>query len=306
MNVINNDYIQLDMPNILFERRKIDQDTTVLITADNTTVAPFILPLILRLARARPQWNFVAVRRYMVSDSMYNVNRFAVSVGNTHLGEIWKSTGNNGSEVGINNDRMSTSRMRGNASNTKDLKKAFKLVTQNFHVLTVAEDISNTLKVAATTVSSLCSESHWAFHSKYNVLKHFLETYTINNWDHVKQMAIEAGVNATSLDGMLEAYKSRLATEALNKAMDDNSGTTVLIRDEKYVLVTGGVTSILDTDQLPLHIKRSVGILKMVENRTCVEGHGVRLEKDKFFVSSKEGVTPVSVDRCITSGVLHL
>jgi hypothetical protein len=94
-----------------------------------------------------------------------------------------------------------------------------------------------------------------------------------------------------TLDGMAEAHQAKLATQDIAVSLGTGAGATVMLRGDEYVVVINGVTSIFDTDHLPPHIKRSLGILKMVENHTYIEGHGARVDKDKFFVSSKAGVT---------------
>lgn len=288
MNEIENDYISLGMPNILFESRKNVTNHTE-VTAANTTIHPFMLPLMKRLAQARPQWKFVTYRRSLanMSDSMFNVTTFDVYEGSNKLGRIWKTYENRGDVVCINNERMENHRQRGSYTSTQDLNKAFKLVTKNFHGPTVAEAVADAFDKARSVVGGLAVKHRREFDYKYQHLSNFLEAYTMQNWEHIRQLATDAGVSPMTLDGMIEAYEAKLATSKINNAISSESGATVLIRGDEYIVVINGVTSIFDTDHLPPHIKRSVGILKMVANHTYVEGHGARVDKDKFFISSR-------------------
>ena len=289
MNEIENDYTTLGMPNILFEQRKNSTNNTE-ITADNTLVDPFIFPLMKRLAQARPQWKFVAGRRRVASNSnFFHVSAFEVYEGNAILGRVWKDYENRGDVICINNKRMSAERQRGSASTTQDLKKAFKLVTKNFHGLTVAEAVKDAAGEVHAVVFNLHNKNRAEFHHKYDTLSPFLMAYTMNNWEHMRQTAIDVGISPALLDGMPEAYDAYKATRDINNTMGDDTGATVVIRGDEYIVVVGGATSIFDTEHLPPHIKRSVGILKLVEEQTFVEGHGARVAKDKFFVSSKAG-----------------
>lgn len=291
MNEIENDYITLEMPNILFEQRKKDIliPNNAEVTADNTKTNSFMFPLMRRLAQARPQWKFVAYRRHTVGDAMFNVLAFDVYEGNAKLGRIWKTYESRGDVVCIDNDRMASGRQRGSCHTTQDLKKAFKLVTKNFHGPTVAEAMSSAIEKANGVVSMLVAKHRRDFDSKYQHMYDFLMSYTMNNWEQMKQLAIDAGVSPMTLDGMAEAYDAKLATHEISVAVMNGTGATVLIRGDEYIVVINGVTSIFDTDHLPTHIKRSVGVLKMVEDSTYVEGHGARVSKDKFFVSAKAG-----------------
>lgn len=285
MNEIENDYVTLGMPNILFENRKNNTE----VTAANTTIHPFMFPLMKRLAQARPQWKFITNRRHMAGDSMFNVSTFDVYEGSNKLGRIWKTYESRGDVICIDNDRMSNNRQRGSSTNTQDLNKAFKLVTKNFHGPTVAEVVADALDKTRSVVGGLAVKHRREFDHKYQHLSDFLMTYTMKNWEHIRQLAIDAGVSPMTLDGMAEAYDAKLATQEINSAISTDTGASVLIRGDEYIVVINGVTSIFDTDHLPTHIKRSVGILKMVENHNYVEGHGARVDKDKFFISSKAG-----------------
>lgn len=291
MNEIENDYIPLGMPNILFENRKNVTNNTE-VTAANTTIHPFMLPLMKRLAQARPQWRFVTYRRslsHTSSTMMFDVSSFDVYEGSNKLGRIWKTYENRGDVICINNERMENNRQRGSYTSTQDLSKAFKLVTKNFHGPTVAEAIHETFDKTRSVVGGLAVKHRREFDIKYSNLSNFLEEYTMKNWDHIKQLATDAGISSMTLDGMIEAYEAKLDTSEINNAISTESGATVLIRGDEYIVVINGVTHIFDTDHLPPHIKRSVGILKMVANHTYVAGHGARVDKDKFFVSAKAG-----------------
>lgn len=290
MNDIEYNYIAMELPNILFEQRKSDAGAATPVTNSNTQTHPFLLPLMLRLAQARPKWKFVAQRRNLPTpDGRYALTSFIVYEGGETLGRIWKSYENRGDVVNIDNPRMQEARQRGNSTSTQDLKKAFKLVTKNFHGPTLNEIVKDAIETAHNTVSVLTHRTQVDFYKKYGALSDFLVAYTMNNWDHIKQMAIDVGLSPASLDGMSEAYDAYKATRDISNTMGENKGATVLIRGDEYIVVREGATAIFDTDHLPSHIKRSVGILKMVDNQTYVEGHGARVSKDKFFVSAKEG-----------------
>lgn len=288
VNDIENDYIGLELPNILLEVPRSRPPTA---SSADTTVSPFMFPLIKRLAEARPKWKFVAYvhRRYPQGGGMYNVANFDVYEGNTCLGRVWKGYSARGNVVCIDNDRMSDARQRGPHTATTDMNKAFKLVVKNFRGRSLNEMVKEAVGVTTSTVHTLAYSYQSSFDRKFANMNDFLVSYAMNNWDHMKQEAIGAGIGPASLDGLEEAYASRKATKEICESLTNNKGATVLLRGDEYVVVINGAVSIFDTDHLPSHIKRSIGILKMVENDTHVEGHGVRTAKDEFFVSSTQG-----------------
>lgn len=288
VNDIENEYMSLELPNILLEAsrgRLISGPLT------NTHTSPFIFPLIKRLAEARPKWKFVANvdRRSSKGGGLYLVSHFDVYEGNIKLGMVWKGYTGRGDVICIDNDRMTTDRKRGSCTSTNDVNKAFKVIVKNFRGPSLNELVKEAVGSTTTIVPTLAYQYRSTFNRKFSGMNDFLVSYAMNNWEHMKQEAIDAGINPVSLDGLEEAYVALKATQEINDSLANNKGATVLLRGDEYVVVINGAVSIFDTDHLPSHIKRSIGILKMVENNKYVEGHGVRTAKDKFFVSSTQG-----------------
>lgn len=288
MNAIENEYIPLELPNILLEVSRSSASTA---SSADTATSPIMFPLIKRLAEARPKWKFVANvnRRFPKGDGLYVVANFDVYEGNTNLGRVWKGYSARGDVLCIDNDRMSNTRQRGSYTSTNDVNKAFKLVVKNFRGPSLNELVKEAVTGTTSTVHALAYYHRSTFNRKFADMNDFLVSYAMNNWGHMKQEAIDAGISPVSLDGLEEAYAALKATKEINDSHTDNKGATVLLRGDEYVVVINGAVSIFDTEHLPSHIKRSIGILKMVENNTHVEGHGVRTSKDKFFVSSTQG-----------------
>lgn len=287
MNDIENDYISLELPNILFEVPKSRASSA---TAENTKTSPMLFPLIKRLVEARPRWKFVANRRWPGNvGGEHIVPHFRVYEGNICLGSIWKTYHSRGDVICIDNERMADARERGAYTSTTNVQKAFKLVVKNFRGPNIGELVKDAVSKSKSVVETLAFTNRRTFERKFEAMEAFLVAYTMNNWGHMKQMAIDVGISPTSLHGMEEAYAALRATREIDIAMASTESTTVLIRGDEYIVVINGVVSIFDTDHLPPHIKRAVGILKLVDTNEYVEGQGVRVGKDKFFVSANQG-----------------
>jgi len=288
VNAIENEYMPLELPNILLEVSRSRPSTA---SSADTVTSPFMFPLIKRLAEARPKWKFVTNvnRRFPKGDGLYAAANFDVYEGNINLGRVWKGYSARGDVLCIDNDRMSNDRQRGSYTSTNDVNKAFKVIVKNFRGPSLNELVKEAVAGTTSTVATLAYYHRSMFNRKFTDMNDFLVSYAMNNWGHMKQEAIDAGISSASLDGLEEAYAALKATKEINDSHADNKGATVLLRGDEYVVVINGAVTIFDTEHLPSHIKRSIGILKMVENSTHVEGHGVRTSKDKFFVSSTQG-----------------
>jgi hypothetical protein len=287
MNDIENNYKALEMPNILFEETKANMGP--IIDKDIQT-HPFMLPLVKRIARARPQWTIItAMGGVNLISNTYYCSTFKVYEGKTYLGRIFKQYGRLGATVfAVDNDRMNANRKRGGVPSTTDAAKAFKMVMKNFHGKTIDEACEETHKEARYLLTAKFDDAHGTFFKKYNNLQSCLVDYVMKNWDQMHQVIIDAGVSPTALDGMQEAYEAYVSMAGIRTVWSSNKGVTVLIRGNEYIVDSPTGKHIVEGDQLPANIKRSIGILKMVEVNSYVADHGIRVGKDKFFVSSSE------------------
>lgn len=296
MNEIENDYIQIELPNVFLEREKLKNAANPY-TAYDLEIHEFIAPLITRLAKARPQWKFIAPRVEHIRDrQVHAAKMFYVFEGSTKLGGIeyqYSYGAGRGDTVSITNDRISDRMKRGTAIKTKDMKKAFKMVVENFYGPTLDEQTNRAIKDIQNALYLVNRKNQVKFSEKYlsNTVQDFLPAFVIGNWDVFREAAVAAGIDATILDGMPERYAANIATQVLAAQYAAGGGSYIFIHGNQYIVQEKGIKTILDTDQLPPHMKRSIGILKMLTSNGYVEGHGVRAGPDKFLITSK-GETP--------------
>lgn len=296
MNEIENDYIQIELPNVFLEREKLKNAANPY-TAYDLEIHEFIAPLITRLAKARPQWSFIATRVEHIRDRQVHAARmFLVFKGSTSLGKIeyeYSYGASRGDTVSITNDRISDKLKRGLSIKTKDMKKAFKVVVENFYGPTLDEQTSKAIKDINRVVYNQDRTAQVKFSEKYlsNTVQDFLPAFIVGNWDVFREAAVAAGIDATILDGMPERYNAQLTAQLVSSQSATGGGSYVFIYGNQYIVQENGIKTILDTDQIPPHMKRSIGILKMLASNGHVEGHGVRAGPDKFFITSK-GETP--------------
>ena len=63
-------------------------------------------------------------------------------------------------------------------------------------------------------------------------------------------------------------------------------GSIVLIRGNEYIIQESAtkVTNMFTADTLPSHIKRGLGMLKLVDDRKLISRVGIRLGANTFFI----------------------
>lgn len=295
MNEIENDYIPAGLPNVFLERER-DLNKRLPITTEDLKIHELIFPLMQRLTKVRPQWKFIARRADSAAYGTYVIKALIAYDNNVKLGSIYYDNkyGERGEVICVANNRISDKMLRRSEVTTKDTKKAFKAVVDNFYAPTMDELSNAAFKDIRNTVHRVFTNRRTVFEVNYNnaKFKDALLSYVMSNWEQVSQALTDALLPANITDNMQERYIAFIAANDANDLMRDNKGSCVYIRGDQYIVVTNRVTSSFDTDGLPPHIKQSIGLLKLVADGTHVEGHGVRAAEDKFFVTS-EGIPEV-------------
>ena len=77
--------------------------------------------------------------------------------------------------------------------------------------------------------------------------------------------------------------------------MQNDKGVAILVRGDDYLVSHSAHAiknmQVFTTDTLPISIKRAVGMLKLVPEYRMLDGVGVRLREDLFYVTADEEQT---------------
>lgn len=292
MNDIENDYIPAGLPNVFLERDR-DLNKRLPITTEDLKIHELISPLMQRLTKVRPQWKFIARRADSADSGTYVIKALIAYDNNIKLGSIYYDNkyGERGKVICVANNRISDKMLRRSEVTTKDTKKAFKAVVDNFYAPTMDELSNAAFKDIRSAVHRVFTSSRTMFEVNYNnaKFKDALLSYVMSNWEQVSQALTDALLPANITDNMQERYTAFIAARNTNDLMDARKGSFVYIRGDQYIVTSNNIIKVVDTDGLPPHMKQSIGLLKLAANGTHVEGHGVRAAEDRFFVTS-EGI----------------
>lgn len=286
MDELKYDYLPLELPNMLAERHKNPEQKPVATYSK-------MYPLVEALALKKPQWKFIALR-YHTGDGKDLGYWFRVCEGREILGEIVMSYGRRDDDAfEIRNKRIQDSRERGGSAKTKDMKKAMKLVLKSFGTKTVAEQVNEALQQTAEATWRVASDRSKTFQSLFRHMQEHLFTHIMDNYKELAPVAIQNGADAKVVEMLLPAYEEYQITKEIDICKASNTGAVVLTLGSEYAVTlwdhsAGGMqTHMHTTDTLPTHIKRSVGLLKLVEAKHFLKGVGVRVADTTFFIISK-------------------
>lgn len=282
------DYHEITLPNIVGRWDKDKQRVTIKL---EQRVKPFVEALAMKY----PQWRFVATsywhQRPDDSEAYAEAHRFYVYDGRDPLGEISTDTGRNREKVySIRNERISNSRQRGDTTKTKDLGKAVKTVGKMFGAKTINERLAEAASDASTDIHRVFQDRASTFTRTYEHVAKHLMSYVMANYESLAPIAVQGGASADTVGRLMSAHDEYEITKEISACHQNNSGVVVLIHGSDYAVMGKDDkgehgTRIYSTETLPPHIKRSVGMLKLVEPKHFVKGAGLKIHDSAFFVA---------------------
>lgn len=248
----------------------------------------FLDPLVDKLALTHPEWMLVG------EDSWYNhynqrftVKRFRVYEDGEEIGSIIFDD-YKGEKFRIRNRRISNAMRKRSAMETKDLKKALKIIEDNFSSKTLSERIME----AANSVGSATSNGTWRKRRTFDeaaskVMPAFM-AYFMTNPEQVRPILESYGAPSSALDRLATDYTAFKEIEAISAARNANAGTTVILHQDRFILIRDSDPTnpqTLTASQLPPEMSAKIGVLKIIDgDEQTIESVGMRVNATTFYL----------------------
>ena len=282
------DFVTLTLPNIESRFRKGKRESR------SVRIERVVQPFVERLATKHPQWRFVSQHHWNCVDQetreeYSEAHSFSVYSGKELLGEISTDRGRGGIKAfTMTNERIQKIRERGSATKTKDLDKAIKIFGKMFGVKSMNERIEVVIESANNITRSVFSDRHYAFSRVYDRLGKHLQDHIMDNLQEFTDIALTKNFPQDLADSLPNLYAEFKTTEEINKCLSVKKGDAVLIHGNDYAVTSideaNRETKIYSTDALPPHIKRGVGMLKLVEKEHFISGIGIKISDTSFYI----------------------
>jgi hypothetical protein len=110
--------------------------------------------------------------------------------------------------------------------------------------------------------------------------------YALENFEVTAAAAIAAGGNAKQINGIPETRDDRDTVATVYDALHNKHGRFVMLNGSDYI-VTKSINfepEVYSTDTLPIQIKLSIGLLKLIEDNNFMRAVGFRLNATTFYV----------------------
>lgn len=248
----------------------------------------FLDPLVDKLALMHPEWMLVGEDSwYNTHNNRFTVKRFRVYENGEDVGSVtyddWK-----GEKFRIHNKRISNAMRKRSAMETKDLKKALKIIEDNFSSKTLIERIAEASSSVATATNNGTWRKRRAFdESASKVIPAFM-AYFMANPEQVRPILESYGAPSSALDRLAGDYTAWKDVNALSNAREANTGTTVILHQDRYILIRDADRNnpqTLTASQLPPEMSAKIGVLKIIDgDEQTIESIGMRVNATTFYL----------------------
>lgn len=270
------DYIPLYMPNVLAE---VDKGAT-----DIPVVASRTWPLLDALVKKYPRWKFVGRQPYASTKTLIH---FRVYDGSQQLGSISSETAwKYGDRYLLKSPRLDKQRERGHETRTKDLKKAIKLVSDNYYAKTLTELVANSRHMVNSATSEAVAKPHRDHRQAYGRVEEFAKQYIANHWDAFLEEAKASGKDLSYVGDYPAIRSLALEADRVGEAVREHEGVHVVIHGATYVVRGGGDEEpvLYTSDTLPRDVKTKLALLKLMNDNEYIDGVGIKASDSTYFI----------------------
>jgi hypothetical protein len=229
-----------------------------------------------RLLSKFPKWQCVQTWAY---------NRFIVANGTEYLGEVKVYDG----KIELKSHRIYTKRVRKGGMLTKDPDKAFKLVCKYFSTKTKKERMSASLLDTKNWVQGEQYNTSTQFRMQLTNLAYAAKDYIMQDLGPYRAAAHAAGYDMTKCSQIENLHARSSVSLVMKNLLDKNLGSIIMREGNGYLISDPDGTEILSVDDalLPGPVREALGKLKLMDNYIVLEGVGVRMDTDTFFIVVK-------------------
>jgi hypothetical protein len=284
--------IPLELPNIVMELPE-DKDPTLHREYRYDLLKEFVY----MAAKEFPQWTFVQEFNYgtertrRTSEGLeydyYCLDVFGVFDGREELGGICAAFNRNAPCIRLTNLRIHFDSERGSSKETKDLKKAIRLLKKYFGTKTLEELTKDALNEARRSISYAHNEKGGEWLRWYRHMTDNLGDYVMENAEVLVPMAEQNGANS-KIRSILDMWEEQKITGGISQCLANENGVVVYLHGQNYAVTKlDGTIRVYTADDAPDTLKRKLGLLKLVEDGQCITDTGMRVNERNYFIAGE-------------------
>jgi hypothetical protein len=251
------------------------------------------------LATGKPMWAF-----YISSGSMglntsgepngsLRVRDVQIKQDGELLGTVSSEYHGGSKKIFVANRRIEQQRSRRNSGKmvTSDYKRAYREIIKNFYRKDPQEVITDAYEALRSNISNMSHNHYRKMRDATITFKEIAGNIAFNNLGMFLQLPIiddlktDLQTNFTLAQENDRAHNelSRLI-RLLNPVEAEGAAAIVVTLGSSYILSYKGPAEIIASDELPEELRAPLGMLKLSETNTLVDGIGVRVSENTFLV----------------------
>lgn len=279
MNDIKNEYFYpMGGTNVVLE---VDKGLAITGRHGSAVVHADMTRFIDALRAKRPTWRFKSTE-YVHGVEGFRLMNFDVYEGNEQLGRVWlESHWRSGiTRYCLNNHRLEAARQRGGGSFSTKVAVATKKVLDSFSVKSLTELAISTNKSMYEVVQYAAITRNTNALLARRKAAEALGDYIVDNWEQLRGYAGNAGKA-----NLPELRQLEVEASAIRHAYMNNGGTKVAMHGEQLLMWRDkDDAKLVGWGALTDKQRANLGILKLVDNKTLIDGIGMRTDTDTFFL----------------------
>ena len=286
---VKNRYTYLNsMKNVVHEEpleRAVVPHRTIIIDPD-------MEPVLDRLLRERPTWRFKSTEHFYGHGGVRTATNFEIYDGDEALGRLWTERHWRDGTVRYNFDnfRLEKARQRNSVSFTTKPAEAVKRIVKAFHLKTPSERALDAFNDLRDTINKAAADNNWSLRKAKSSIERRLFDYAAKHWDEMKHHVTD---DPDKLDFPTLVQADRDAQE-MSEAFSGQGGTVVRIESNGTYMMArkadnGFAIETFNDSTLPDHVRGTLGLLKMLDDKSYVPGVGARANAKLYFVMDKKG-----------------
>lgn len=256
---------------------------------------PMMLELLALLVREHPTWSFVSspTIQYPMSDpKRYACRKFEVKVGTEDIGTIASTSRNNGEKiVALQSPDIRSSTNRGGPMETKDIKKAQKLIKKHFFPKSIAHHLKESVEKSNGFFTRRYTQSKFAYERTLSNISHTTLEYILERPALLEEVAAVTGERGKWAE--IESARPKYIEADIANTMNEHGlifNVLELRNGEFHVFNNKDWSDPIkfNRETLPPWFGSCMGILKAVDPHKFISGIGIRHSDVLFSILPEE------------------
>ena len=246
------------------------------------TVTSFISPLVEKLALHHGNWTIIGdgVRW---SDAVHVFNVFE---NDEYIGHFAESNHRGSKAVDMTSRTIDRSLWRGRHKTTGDLKKAYKIIKDNFVTLGFEDRALAVSSRSRNAVTNVAYKMNRDMTGIYDKLRSPLMCYLYHNIASIGPALEAIGASAHEVNSFCTVYEEMKLGEHGKAAVDNDTGVTVTPFKDRFIVCIPKQEPVLMTQtELPEMLRTKMAMLKLMDqDNVILEDVGMRTDGNIFYI----------------------